>query len=193
MRFLIAIIICLTCKFAFSQDSLYKHLPLKDGKVIYERVIKVDSTSKDVLYERIKDWADDYYNKPRKALKDDDKESGYISYEWYIPCTLIYHQGMFEGKQFSARIYHTLMFYVKDNEIRLVFTNLEIQNLDALNASTKMQWKKKIERLDDGLENRSDKRQEKINDSNERHARRINRLVTEFLAEMQEKLTSKHS
>jgi hypothetical protein len=98
---------------------------------------------------------------------------------------------MFVGKQFSVHLYHTLKFYVEDNKIKLVFTDFELVNMDGPALTSKMIFKTKIENMDKGLDKRSAKRQEKLTDSNERHARRINRLVTEFLIDTQKKLSSK--
>lgn len=188
-RFIATFLLCFQFWSAgFSQDSLYLHLPLEEGRVVYTRIFEVAGISKADLITKIKDWSVDSYNSQKAALQIEDKEAGYIAFKGYLPITLLVHGGVFNGNPYDTELYHTLKFYVKDSKIKVVFCDLELSDQTLLSQTTLSRTP--VEKLGDGLEKFSTKKREKYTDSLQRDAKRMNRLIGEFLASMEKKLTS---
>jgi hypothetical protein len=184
--FLFCLLITVTVN---SQDSLFLHLPLEDGRVVYTRIFDIDSTPKERIIANIKDWSVNSYGSQKAALQVEDKDLGYIAFKGYLPITLLIHGGMFNGNPYQVKLFHTLKFYIKDNKLKMVFSDLEILSelaTDILGTTTPTP----VERMDAGLDKVKTKKRERLMDGVQRDARRINRLTTEFLTSVQKKLTS---
>ncbi|WP_114937523.1 DUF4468 domain-containing protein [Mucilaginibacter endophyticus] len=59
-------------------DKIILPIDSSTNEVTYTAVVKVDSTSKDELYSRAKEWFAKTYNSARKVIDMDDKASGKI-------------------------------------------------------------------------------------------------------------------
>ncbi len=57
-------------------DSL--PFPSKDGKIVYERIVDVPGTSKDVLFKETKIWFVNTFKDSREVIKSEDKDAGEI-------------------------------------------------------------------------------------------------------------------
>jgi hypothetical protein len=113
--------------FSFAQ---YEPFPSIDNKVNYTSIFDVEGSSKEKLFSKIKDWAVDAYKSEKTTLQAEDKEAGYIAYKGYIPVNSYYTGGLLKGKPYIINVYHTLKFYIKDEKVKIVFTDLEVQSLD---------------------------------------------------------------
>jgi hypothetical protein len=51
-------------------------LPLKDGKVVFERVFEVSNYKREDIYASIKKWVVDNFTHSRNLIQSEDKESG---------------------------------------------------------------------------------------------------------------------
>lgn len=112
---------------AFAQDSLlYKVLPIKEGKVIYEMVIEVDSVNKNDLYLRTKSWGLSAFVSQKDALQLDDKESGIIAYKTFFTTT-----SSVPFKSFNIiterEFWHLIKIFIKDNKVKIVISDINIK------------------------------------------------------------------
>lgn len=109
---------------AFAQDSTSYILPVKDGKVYYERVIEINSTSKDDLYKKAKLWALSSFNSQKNTIETDDKDIGLLAYKGVIeiPHTAISAIGVRQTVMlpFSA----VLTILLKDNKAKITIDKI---------------------------------------------------------------------
>ena len=75
--FSIAAIICTNVVFA-QKDTTGLNIPVKDGAVIYERVVEAPNKSKADLYKNAKQWFVDYFKSSKDVIQNEDKEDGKI-------------------------------------------------------------------------------------------------------------------
>jgi hypothetical protein len=99
----------------FGQDSI----PIIDGKYKYVKIIEVDSTNKNELYNRAKIWISQVYKQPEKVIILDDKESGNIFtksiiYSWMSGT---YHN-----------VYCTTKISLKDNKVKIEISDFVIND-----------------------------------------------------------------
>jgi hypothetical protein len=73
--FLIAVLLITFRSFGQKEDLVF---PVKDGHIIFEEVIGIDSLKKDDLYNRAKLWIINTFKSPKQVLTTDDKELGII-------------------------------------------------------------------------------------------------------------------
>ncbi len=99
----------------FGQDSI----PIIDGKFKYVKIIEVDSTNKNELYNRTKIWITEVYKQPEKVIILDDKESGNV-----ITKSIIY--SWLSGTYHN--VYCTTKIYLKDNKIKIEITDFIIND-----------------------------------------------------------------
>jgi hypothetical protein len=134
--------------FSFGQSQL----PLKDGKVFYETVDTIPSTTKIDLYNKSKIWFVNTFNSAKAVLQMDDKEAGIIMGKGITP-----YEG---GNAFSGPIHnsinYTININIKDNKYRIQVYDISISNE---NASYTPEYclkypkmnKKKLEKIDDSV------------------------------------------
>jgi hypothetical protein len=105
---------------AFSQkDSTLDILHSKDGYIVYERVITVDSTSKEDLYKRAKIWSLTAFKSQKAALQSDDKELGLLSFKSTVQAP--YTAATPAGKETVNWLFWNLLtIYLKDSKVKLV-------------------------------------------------------------------------
>lgn len=106
------VILMLSNKITFSQNSLK-----------FEGVINVDSTSKEVLFERARTWFSQTFTNEKEVISISDKESGevsgngsfrYVHTKFYIGCVCV--DGFVKFK---------VSIYVKDGKYRYIFSTFE--------------------------------------------------------------------
>lgn len=66
--------------FCSSQEPASGIFPIKDSSIYYERIISIDSVSKDELFKRVTSWAVSSFNSQKAALQSEDKELGILMY-----------------------------------------------------------------------------------------------------------------
>ncbi len=177
-----------------AQDSLlYKSFPVVDGKVNYTNIFNVDSLSKDKIFAKVKDWAVNSYKSQKATLEAEDKEAGYIAYKGYLSIILEYQAGLFKGKPFSVEVYHTLKFYIKDEKVKMVFTDLETVSNDAASNYLNDNTKYPIEGWNNDMNNYNDKKKKKIIEVREEQAATVHKQFQIFLAGVVKDISSKKS
>jgi len=100
-----------------AQEKLKDILPLINGKVAYTNIIKVDSVSKDEIYNRAKHWLAYNYDNFKIDSKDELICRGYI------------HVGY-------ARIWETMTIKIKDGRYKYEITNFQVIMHDVSNGSS---------------------------------------------------------
>lgn len=86
----------------------------------YSRVVDVDSTTKEVIYERALKWFTQHTTGSKASLTTQDKDKGEISAKMAIPYESAYIELRQETKGY---IWFTLSISCKDNKYRYEFTN----------------------------------------------------------------------
>lgn len=106
MKYLVLVLICLPF-LAYSQLS-------------YEKVVEVDSTSKNILYNRAKSWVAKSLENPERAINLDDAESGTI----ILNLNFKYDCKLSTGfARYSGYISYNLELFFKENRYKFRFSN----------------------------------------------------------------------
>lgn len=62
-----------------AQDTLLNKLPIKNGGLVYEKVVEMPGKSKIDLYNNAKQWFVDYFKSSKDVIQNEDKEQGRIT------------------------------------------------------------------------------------------------------------------
>lgn len=112
--FSIAAIICTNAVFA-QKDTTGLNIPVKDGAVVYERIVEAPNKSKADLYKNAKQWFVDYFKSSKDVIQNEDKEDGKIVGKGILPIP-------FKGAMGMNVVYDdklTIQVDCKDNKYRL--------------------------------------------------------------------------
>lgn len=102
---------------AYSQDKLYDVMPLKEGKIIYEGVVSVDSTKQSELQRAAKKWFIDTYKSSKDVIGLDEPDE--IMGKGVIKTT---HQAGFMT-MYQIDVQHTVDLQFKDGKYRYSITD----------------------------------------------------------------------
>jgi hypothetical protein len=99
---------------------------MKEGKVVYERVIEIEGVSKNELYTRTKNWSLSAFVSQKDALQLDDKEAGVIAYKSFFK---IFSSIPFKGTTFSTEreFWHLIRILIKDNKAKIIISNVSVK------------------------------------------------------------------
>lgn len=105
----------------FAQES---QIPIVDGKIEYSKVFEFKGKSKKELYLLSKEWISEYYKSSKAVTDFDDLESGKI----YCKGLATY---LFKDHfvQVDVRVEHTLKIFIKEERVKVVFTNIYFPGL----------------------------------------------------------------
>jgi hypothetical protein len=120
---------------SFSQDSTVALIfPVKEGRVYYEKIFNIDSTSKDELFKRAKLWAISTFNSQKDALQAEDKEIGFLVYDGFfaVPFNEPYVKNGDPQTKSSINYIFNFKIYVKENKSKVVLADVQIQQLDRI-------------------------------------------------------------
>ncbi len=84
------------------------------GKTIYTEVVPVDSTSKNELYLRAKEWFARSYNSSKSVIQIDDKEAGVISGKAFTKVFVT----MMGVTKHAGNIHYSVTVYFKNNRYK---------------------------------------------------------------------------
>jgi len=117
---IISVIILIQVK---AQDKHLNVLPLVDGKITYTDVVKVDSVSKDELYNRAKRWFVDNYNSSKDVIQLDDKENGEIIAKGFFEefWQVTAYSGM------NVNVWQKIQIQIKDGRYKYEITDFRIK------------------------------------------------------------------
>lgn len=167
----------------FCNAQLINIFPSKNGKVVYEKILEIKGANKDRLYSNIKEWAIRAYPSQRSALETEDKQTGFIVYKGYLPMIEKFQGGLTKGSPYEVRIFHALKFYVKDEKVKVVMSDLEIQNMAITTVIANAQPEREpLERVVLTMD-------EKINNSSKRKADKWQQNAKEQYAAINEQIT----
>ncbi len=114
MKFSFSILLTLSTLFVYAQ---------KDTTIIYTEVIKLDSVSKEELYDRAKRFFVENYKSANDVIQLDDKENGEIVGKGVFKVN--FNQGI-AGIQ-PTSVYHTILIAVKDGRYKYEIKNLIVR------------------------------------------------------------------
>lgn len=118
--------------YTFAQEPAVNIFPLKDGKVTYEKVIKVDSASNPILIQRVKAWALSAFNSQKAALQTEEKD--WIAYKGFINAPFTTPKYLKYSLTTNWQYWFTLRVYVKENRAKIIIDNVQVGSED--NSST---------------------------------------------------------
>lgn len=111
----------------FAQDGLmFGVFPSEDGRVVYSRVFELPGLKKDQIYARVKEWAVNSFKSQKATLEAEDKEAGFIAYKSYFEAVDYWKQGLLKGQTLNYKTYNTLRFYIKDEKLKIVMSDIEV-------------------------------------------------------------------
>jgi hypothetical protein len=106
-----------------AQNKLLEILPINQKSIVsYTEVINIDSTNKEILYNRAKRWVVDNYKSGKDVIQLDDKENfeiigkGFHSETWQVT---------FYAFQ-DINIWHTIKIITKDNKYKYEITDFRV-------------------------------------------------------------------
>ena len=114
----------------YGQDSISDIFPFENEKVTYTKIVEINGKKKDLIYMNIKEWGINSFRSIKYTLEAEDKESGFIVYKYYFDFVDYYWGGISKGKPYKLKVYNTLKFYIKDEKLKIVLTDFEIEALD---------------------------------------------------------------
>jgi hypothetical protein len=117
MKKLTIFILLLNFSNVFSQQQ--DIIPVVESKMIFSKIVEVDSANKDELYLRAKVWIAEAFKSPTNVVQLDDKASGQILIKGII-------YSWMSGKQHT--VYSTLKIYLKENKAMLEITDFIIND-----------------------------------------------------------------
>src|SRR5438477_1445008 len=124
---IIIIVLLFVPQISLSKDSLFQGIfPRKDDKVLYEIVVTVDSTSKNTLFSRAKNWAISEYNSQKDALQVDDKEGGMLAYKGYFTNLFEWPPRMGISPKEEWQYWETFKILFKENKVKISITDFKI-------------------------------------------------------------------
>ena len=91
-----------------------EHFPMKDGKIVYEKVLDSLSLDKDALFAASKKWIADNYKSAEAVIQSEDKASGQIIGKGM--CTVVFSEGALLA--FGNDFKYSIQIDVKDNKCR---------------------------------------------------------------------------
>lgn len=98
-------------------DSLT--LPLKDGKLYFEKVINIEGTVKGTMFENANRWLIKTFSENKSIIQDSDKEAGNI----IAKCSTIFETKGVLGDSYPIRFLVELN--LRDGKYRIIFSNFE--------------------------------------------------------------------
>lgn len=176
---------------SFSQDSLvYNTFPVIDGRITYTNIVEIDSTNKNELFTKVKDWAVHSYKSQKATLQTEDKEAGYVVYQGFLIVGLTA-----DGQKDQAQLWHTLKFFIKDNKLKIVFTDLSTQLNNGLNIALFGRESEKIplEQYGNDLQKMTVKKRTKLELRYKENAKIIDNSIRLFLESIADNLKKRKS
>ena len=131
--------------FLFSQNVAAQIIYPKDenGKITYLGVVKIDSTTKDSLFNGITKWVKRNYSKYNTVVVDS------VNYTIKTPGHFLVYINPGVLKEIHGEIFYDLNIEVKENRYRYVFTNFKFEYYKQDRADYKYKPTKKFKPLED--------------------------------------------
>lgn len=110
-------------QFLQAQDSLlYGIFPMYDGRIVYQKIISVDSESKDELFRKGRDWAAKFYKVETDTSQIENKVEGLLVYKGFV--TVLFDE---PGRRIAAewRCMQIVKILCEDNKATISITDLE--------------------------------------------------------------------
>jgi Domain of unknown function (DUF4468) with TBP-like fold len=113
-----------------SQEPAEGVFSLKDGTIYYEKIITLDSTTKENIYIAVKSWGVNAFKSQKDVLQADEKEIGLIAYKYWFAET--FNAVLEAGKtvSFDWKYYSTLKIFIKNDKVKIVVQDIELKNQD---------------------------------------------------------------
>ena len=123
-RLIFLFIFFVTTNVAYNQSFNSVTVDSTNGNIVFSEVIIIDSTNKNELYSRAREWFALTFNSADAVLQMDDRESGkligkalqYI----FIPTAL---------STVKVKMYYTISIYVKENRYKYLISNITYKML----------------------------------------------------------------
>ena len=122
MIFSLLVLMEMSLQLHAQHSLLYGIFPVKDGKIIYEKVVPVDSVNKDELFKRSQVWASNAYKTQKDTNQTEDKVLGSLIYKRYI--TVLFPEPV-SKVAVEWNCLHTIKIFCKDNIATIIITDLE--------------------------------------------------------------------
>lgn len=112
--------------FSVAQEPAEGVFPVKDGKIYYEKVFNVDSTSKNELFSRAREWALTAFVSQKNALQTEDKEDGYIFYKTQYNNTFVMNAGVGRKSESKWAYDNLVKIYIKDGKAKISIQEISL-------------------------------------------------------------------
>lgn len=100
-------------------------LPLVEGSASYTEVVAVDSTSKDVLYRKLREWVGDSYRSAKDVIQSEDALGATIVGKGIIET--LYKQSL--SRPVDVQVEYRITLEAKDSRYRYTIDRIRIQHL----------------------------------------------------------------
>jgi hypothetical protein len=148
---------CLLITFLIALPAIsiaQQQLPLKDGKVFYERIDSMPNASKLDLYNKAKIWFVNTFNSAKAVIQMDDKDAGTLMGKGLTG----FDAGNLMTGPIKQYINYTININLKDNKYRMQIYDIYVSdgNATAYTPEQLLKYpkmnKKKIERIDNNVQ-----------------------------------------
>jgi len=96
----------------------------KDTAISFTDVVKVDSTSKDVLFQRARDWFNNTFRNSKEVLQIQDKETGEISGKG-IFSSYVKHSTLGVDNSYNNDFRFQITIWVKDGKYKYLLSDID--------------------------------------------------------------------
>lgn len=114
-----------------SQEPAEGVFPLRDGAIYYEKIITLDSVSRESIYRAVKSWGVNAFKSQKDVLQADDKEIGLIAYKYWF--SEQFHAITPDSKDggYSQWRYDAIMkIFIKDGKVKIVVQDITLKSSD---------------------------------------------------------------
>jgi len=96
----------------------------KDTAISFTDIVKVDSTSKDVLFQRARDWFNNTFRNSKEVLQIQDKETGEISGKG-IFSSYVKHSTLGVDNSYNNDFRFQITIWVKDGKYKYLLSDID--------------------------------------------------------------------
>jgi hypothetical protein len=128
MKFTLFTFLVSVSLFSNSQEPAEGVFPLKEGSILYEKVISIDSFSKDDIYKSVKSWGVSAFKSQKDVLQADDKETGLVAYKFIF--TILFESPPVLGKRYASdwTYWATMRVYIKEGKAKITVSDVDIKD-----------------------------------------------------------------
>lgn len=120
---------------SYSQEPAEGVFPLKDSSIYYEKIVSIDSSTKENIYKGVKSWGVNAFRSQKDVLQADDKELGLIAYKYWFDET--FNAPPVLGTKVSSewKYWATMKIFIRDAKVKIIVQDVDIKEIGGATPS----------------------------------------------------------